>query len=79
MHLICTLSLVVVVVWLGFDISIVADSNEVTYQSICESLECLIDARTIEMFERDRWLYVEMARTEAMDSIGREVVTMMYQ
>jgi hypothetical protein len=80
-HLLFTISLIVALLWVYYGNSLVnllPANNTVVYIAPCNTLECLIQARTLEIFKRDEWLYFEQAKTNAMNDIGIEVVKMMY-
>lgn len=79
-HFIITLSLLVSLLWVYFGNSVVSllpAKNTIEYIAPCNTLECLIQARTLEIYQRDEWLYIEQAKTNAMNDIGIEVVRMM--
>lgn len=81
-HLLITLSLLVSLIWVyyGSDvIKLLPAESTVAYVAPCDTLECLVQERTDVIFNRDQWLYWEQARTIAMDSVGQEVVQMMYE
>lgn len=43
------------------------------------TVEMIVEERKREFFEKNKALYMEMANTDAMESVGREAVTMMYR
>lgn len=59
--------------------TVFAKSNTVEYTSAvtCDDVECLIEKRAVQIFTEKEGLYREMARTDAMEEIGHQVVRMM--
>ena len=81
-HVLITLSLLTALVWQGLGLAqYMPKAEAITYVSPvetgCKTLECIIEARALVIFEENQWLYMEMARTDAMEQTGHDVIKMM--
>lgn len=80
-QLIIILALATVIIVQEFPVpTVFAKTNTVEYTSAgtCDNVECLVEKRAVQIFTEKEGLYREMARTDAMEEIGHQVVRMMY-